>query len=116
MRQSWKQGLFATGYYFTLPWQTWPQHENLRVTIHFVLSDSRVFEADRDVKVRLLPRDLLPTPTPTPTPNEPAVIRESKWSPFREDMRATPRPTPPGNWQPAPLGEVVELGRPELLE
>ena len=114
VRRSWKQGLFGTGYYFTLPWQSWPQHEEIRVTARFVLSDNRVFEADKDVKIRLVPRDLLPRPTPMST-EPPGATSESKRAPL---VPATPprSPAPRSGWQPVPLGESIEITDPQVLE
>jgi hypothetical protein len=75
LRHSWKNGLLTTGYVLNLPWKVWPSTEKLRVTAHFQLMDGRVFEADRDVAVRLTPVKQRPTvtpnTTPTPTPASP---------------------------------------------
>src|SRR5581483_1268603 len=55
LRKHWKSGLISSGYVLVLPWHNWPQFENLRVVVQFMLSDGRMFEADKDVKVRLVP-------------------------------------------------------------
>jgi hypothetical protein len=114
VRKSWKQGMFGTGYYFKLPWQNRPQYENVRVTVRFVLSDHREFQADKDVKVRLAPRDMLPKPQPLPE-EPPLAKRESNRSPFDASMKNSP-PRNPSRWQPAPLGDAIELDRPEALD
>ncbi len=55
LRQSWKQGLLSTGYTLTLPWKVLPTTEMVRVVVRFVTPDQRLFEADKDIKVRLVP-------------------------------------------------------------
>lgn len=108
LRQTWRSGLLSTGYFVILPWKNWPTTEKLRVVAQFVLQDGRVFEADKDVTVRLVarpphviemgpqlpPGDALPPPlqsnasgrsrTPLATP----VSRSTSCSPPR-----TPAPT-----------------------
>ncbi|MBL8797577.1 MAG: hypothetical protein JNM56_27000 [Planctomycetia bacterium] len=71
LRRSWKSGLFGSGFYVTLPWKCPPSTEKLRVTAQLTLADSRLFEADRDITVRLLPEaQRQPIIPPTPTPHE----------------------------------------------
>jgi hypothetical protein len=55
LRRSWRSGLLSTGYYLVLPWKEWPTHEKVRVVAQLTLSDGRVFEAEKDVTVRLVP-------------------------------------------------------------
>jgi hypothetical protein len=55
LRKAWTQGLLSTGYSVTLFWQVPPRVESLRVVARFTTPDGRMFEADRDIKVRLLP-------------------------------------------------------------
>lgn len=71
LRRTWKNGLFATGYFVVLPWKTCPASERLRVVVQFTLADGRLFETDRDVTIRLppgasrlAPGEHLPNPTP----------------------------------------------------
>ena len=71
LQRSWKNGLLTTGYVLNLPWKVWPSSEKLRVTAQFQLADGRVFEADRDVTVRLTPLNQRPTVIPN-TPPSPA--------------------------------------------
>jgi len=61
LRRTWRNGLLSTGYYVVLPWKNWPTSSRLRVVAQFVLADGRVFEADKDVTIRLRP-DLRLTP------------------------------------------------------
>jgi hypothetical protein len=76
LRKSWRSGLLSTGYSLILPWQIWPSTEKLRVVVRFKLPDNRVFEADKDVTVRLRPenkRKLAPVVDPleeVPPPRE----------------------------------------------
>jgi hypothetical protein len=100
LRGRWQNGLFSTGYLVTLPWRTWPTTEKLRIVARFQLLDGRVFEADKDVTLRLPPESLrktlpvpgereLPAPTmptrpPDPTPTLPAPNVDE------------PAPKPPG--------------------
>jgi hypothetical protein len=55
LRRTWHNGFLSTGYHVILPWKSWPTQTRLRVTARFVLPDDRVFEADRDVTIRLTP-------------------------------------------------------------
>jgi hypothetical protein len=75
LRRSWKNGLLTTGYLLNLPWKVWPSSEKLRVTAQFQLADGRVFEADRDVTVRLTPLNqrpaVVPNTAPPPAPSLP---------------------------------------------
>src|SRR5262249_8254546 len=55
LRRSWRSGLLATGYFLILPWKTWPTNPKLRVVVQFVSEENRLFEADKDVTIRLAP-------------------------------------------------------------
>jgi len=69
LRRTWRNGLFSTGYYVTLPWKACPEMEKLRVVVQFQLSDGRLFEADKDVTVRVPPPSVRkPCPSPAPPP------------------------------------------------
>jgi hypothetical protein len=111
MRRSWKSGLLSTGYSVVLPWQRPPTTEKLRIVATFQPLEGGVFEAERDVTIKLLPEamrgqvivpapaglgpplagPMLPAPSPTPIPTPPTG--------------PMPRPTPPAaeskKWQPA---------------
>src|SRR5262245_12862804 len=86
LRFAWKQGLLTTGYVVVLPWQALPASENVRVIARLTLSDGRVYEADRDVRVRVLPRPPRHAPPPAEGPDllppprtlEPGVV-PMKW-------------------------------------
>jgi hypothetical protein len=100
LRNRWQSGLITTGYSLTLPWKAWPTTDRLRVIARFQLLDGRVFEADKDVRVRVLPenqRKTLPPPYPL-TPPPPTDGKEE-----------TP-PTVPGTRPPA---EILPPPKPE---
>jgi hypothetical protein len=105
LRPLWKQSLFSNGYIILVPWTAFPHSENVRVVAQFKLTDDRVFEADKDVKVRLLPfTPHAPSPVPTPTGGNPLII----------PTRGT-EAGPALRWSPSPLTGAVEIGRPEPL-
>ena len=58
LRKSWRTGLLSTGYYLVLPWRGCPTSSKVRVVAQFVAQDNRIFEADKDVVVRLIPAGL----------------------------------------------------------
>lgn len=102
IKASWKNGLLSQGYNVILPWKVLPGSEKLRLVAHFRLEDGRVFEADRDVSIRL-PKGAAvrampvvvsdPTPMPTPTP----ILPQPK------TILTPPAPTPPAPTPPAPV-------------
>lgn len=55
LRKHWRNGLLSTGYYLVLPWKVYPSSEKLRIVVQLTLSDSRVYEADKDVTIKLVP-------------------------------------------------------------
>ncbi|MGF1581194.1 MAG: hypothetical protein ACFCD0_17655 [Gemmataceae bacterium] len=63
LRKTWRRGVFSTGYTVFLPWKKVPRSEQIRVVVRMSLDDGRVFEADRDIRVR-------PTATPSPNPGK----------------------------------------------
>ena len=83
MRRSWRSGLLTTGYVVNLPWKVWPSTEKLRVTTQFQLADGRVFEADKDINVRL-----------TPINKRPVIVPDAKTTPATP---ATPSKPPSGS-------------------
>jgi len=128
LRRSWKSGLLSTGYSLILPWQTWPSSEKVRVVVRFKLEDSRLFEADKDVTVRVAPghKKYMPpadgsaAPELVPPPMEFKAPQPRKWQ----------GPVPNDGWndQPlsqtggkqlhraaaSPLGSAVEILRPTV--
>ncbi|HEV3443131.1 MAG TPA: hypothetical protein VG099_00745 [Gemmataceae bacterium] len=55
LRRSWRSGFLSTGYSLVLPWRSWPSNEKVRVVARFIVSDGRVFEAEKDVTIHLTP-------------------------------------------------------------
>ncbi len=55
LQRTWRSGIFSTGYFVSLQWKKWPSTEKLRVVATFlVLPDNRPFEAERDVRIKLM--------------------------------------------------------------
>lgn len=76
LRPAWRSGVLSTGYFVTLPWQTFPATERVRVVVRLLTVDGRAFEADRDVTVhpvaQAVPRG---NPYPTsPVPHPDSVL------------------------------------------
>lgn len=93
LRQSWKQGLLSTGYTLSLPWKKHPSTEQVRVIVRLLTPDQRVFEADKDIKVRVMPGALPPPRQVEPIPEGPFLIptsRTTNSSPSRTEWRALP--------------------------
>jgi hypothetical protein len=86
LRKRWRSGLLSTGYHIVLPWKNWPTTEKLRVVVQFVLADGRVFEADKDITVKLAPKQYRKCDVPIET-----------W----------PNPPPPRNAEPLQQGPVL---------
>jgi hypothetical protein len=83
LRQTWKAGLWSSGYYVVLPWKTPPTMEKMRVVAQLVLLDGRAFEADKDVTLRLTPPGKGKPPTeslPPPRPLDGPELSESHYS------------------------------------
>jgi hypothetical protein len=63
LSRTWKAGLLTTGYVLVLPWKELPTSEKQRVVVQFRLTDGRVFEAEKDVTIRI-PKGLPFKPMP----------------------------------------------------
>jgi hypothetical protein len=115
LRSTWRSGLLSTGYHVVVPWKTWPSSDKLRIVAQFALSDGHLFEADRDVTVRL-PRPARQKPLPETRP-EPVPGPEL---PAGEAPRLRPQPVEPTVlWQgPEPMAPQpsASLGRPIPLQ
>jgi hypothetical protein len=112
LARSWKSGLLSSGYVLTLPWKSYPTSENLRVVARLVTPDGRAFEADKDIRIRLVPGadKLRPAPFEKEL-NGPEILPR----PLDGDSRAPVRfgtVAPAGLWQAAPLDDAVKLQRP----
>jgi hypothetical protein len=68
LRRSWRSGLLTTGYVLVLPWKIFPSTEKLRVVAQLRTADGRLFEADKDVTIRVVPAAKRPVPIPAPMP------------------------------------------------
>ena len=117
LRQSWKQGLLSTGYTLTLPWKQFPINEQVRVVVRFVTPDQRVYEADKDIKVRVVPGaalkrapEMMPIPPPMPPPEEgPLLVPTGRVTSSSPPAHAT-------QWRPLESEPAVTIGRPQPLD
>lgn len=96
LRRTWRSGLFANGYDLVLPWKAWPTSTKVRVTVRMTIADGRVFEADKDVTIRVA--------------GDPRTKEELLIVPGTGDI---PLPTNPAAPLPAPRPASPEQG-PEL--
>jgi len=121
LRASWKQGLLTTGYTFTLPWKSLPTTEQLRVIVRLITSDKRVYEADKDIKVRLVPgaslrrteptMEVLPSPNPLQTENGPVLVPTNRVI----SSSFTPPTVERTQWRPVTSPPPTKLGLPEAI-
>ena len=113
LRQSWKQGLLSTGYSLILPWKNFPQTENLRIVARLVTPDGRIYETDKDIKVRLVPGAPRRPEGPPDCPIPPEAIDPFALPTSHTIMAATPSAaSSASHWQPLPLDNAVQLGHP----
>src|SRR5439155_5893880 len=89
----WQSGLLCTGYFLVLPWKTWPSNCKLRIVVQFVSEENRLFEADKDVTIRVAPALYRKPPPP----------EEDKPMPLVTPRPADAPPTPPQEGEPLPL-------------
>jgi hypothetical protein len=107
LRRTWHSGLLSTGYSVVLPWKRWPSSERIRVIARFTLMDGRVFEADKDVTIRLTP-EIRRKPLPGAEPGNAAPERSGP-EPLPTPRKAESRTKPPLQqwWQPHPVDPSV---------
>ncbi len=117
LRHSWKQGLLSTGYTLTLPWKQFPVNEQVRVVVRFVTPDERVYEADKDIKVRVVPGaaqkrmpEMMPMPHPMPAPEVGPLL-----VPTGRVTSSSPPPTTT-QWRPPEPERDVTIGRPTPID
>jgi hypothetical protein len=116
VRLTWRNGLLSTGYFIVLQWKNWPAAEKLRVIVQFALVDGRLFEADKDVTIRLTPlaRRKIAPPDPaagTPSPGPIPVLPPPR--------KVEPKPTSTSKaWWLPPSGSAVtaEIGNPSAVQ
>lgn len=113
LRRKYQSGLFTSGYVVTFPWKVAPTTEKLRVLARFKMLDGRVFEADKDITIRLLPEGKrLGTEVilPGPVNGSPPVVTPPVMTPGPELPKpievVPPAPKPEGT-KPSPAGAVV---------
>jgi hypothetical protein len=117
LRHSWKQGLLSTGYSLILPWKNFPHAENLRVVARLITPDGRIYEADKDIRVRLVPgaprwpEGASDCPIP-PEAIEPFALPGGHTGRAAPSAREGVSTTSASRWQPAPLDNAVQLGQP----
>lgn len=118
LRRSWRTGLLGSGYDVILPWKNWPSTEKLRVIARFTLPDGRVFEAERDVTLRLTPGMSRKPAPPSAKPSSPGLPEvEVPLPPPRKVEEPVLPPPPPRKVDepaaPPPPRKVDEPKRPE---
>lgn len=119
LRRTWKSGILSSGYVLILPWKTPPSAETVRVVARLTLPDGRVFEDDRDVRVRLgtaLPRRTDPPAPPHPGPELPLPPPRPLEVPPAESTQSQRVPTavtPAAEWQPVPLNHGLRVRPPQ---
>jgi hypothetical protein len=133
LSKTWRASLLGTGYYVKLPWKVFPTVEKMRIVVRFTLADGRSFEADKDIKVKLVElqnQKLQPSeypdvpvlpeprggeaPLPMPRKDEPPLAPKDSKEP--EGPQITPKTgttEPASHWQaaqtPPPLTAAVRL-------
>jgi hypothetical protein len=99
LRKTWRNGFLSTAYFLILPWKAWPTSEKMRITVQFTLADGRLFEADKDVTVKLVPaehRKPLPAADPAEGPAPPQPQPQPGGKPADGDQLPAPRKLEPG--------------------
>ena len=104
LRRSWKSGLLSTGYSLILPWQMWPSSEKVRVVVRFKLDDGRLFEADKDVTVRVAPEHKRFMPPADGTTAPELVPPPKAFDP--PQPRQWQGPVPNSGWGDQPLSQT----------
>lgn len=102
MRNSWRSGLLNTGFVIVLPWKAFPTCQKLRVIATLKLPDGRVYEADKDITVKLVPpgQRLMPSveekrgDTDPPLPKEKRGDADPLLPKPRQDLEVPGEPIP----------------------
>jgi len=94
LHAKWRSGLFSTGYYFVFPWKVYPTYDRIRIVAQLTLSDGRVFEADKDASIKLVPEQYrkkgVPQSDPLEAPPDPADEPPLPLGPPRKDVPPFP--------------------------
>lgn len=101
LRPSWRGGLFNTGYFTVVPWQTRPTTERVRIAVRLTTLDGRAFEADKDVYVNVTPKVDAPPPMVVPS-----VVP----APPQQRIPLLPDPLPPGTEELPPPASSTGRG------
>jgi hypothetical protein len=112
--RNWKTGLLSSGYYVSVPWQVLPTSEKLRIVVQFQTPDGAMFEAERDIQVRLPHLHAEPAPKPLdpgiiPAPAGPVGVPTLIPAPPQFDPTA---PLPP----PTPWTAGPDVGSPTISQ
>jgi hypothetical protein len=93
LRKAWKTGLLTNGYFLVLPWKIFPSTEKVRVVVQFTLEDGRMFEADKDITVKLVPpaqrKPILGEPAPGPAIESPLPLPRKVEGPTLDSVKAS---------------------------
>jgi hypothetical protein len=104
---TWRADWSGAGYVLTLPWKTFPTTEQLRVSARLTLADGTRHEAVREIRVCLRPSSWMPT-LPEET-GHPAGVEQAGGHTARSGVEPAVR------WEPTPLENAINLGRPVPL-
>ncbi len=117
LRKSWRSGFIATGYFVSLPWQTVPRTEKLRIVAQFFPLEGGTFEAEKDVTIRIAPQAVPPVVPPQAGPTTPPAPVPSVLPMPRPDTTPPPAPAtppPPGPFLAPPEPISAKAWRPVL--
>jgi hypothetical protein len=120
VRRSWRNGFLLNGYVLVVPWKVLPSCNKIRVVARFTLPDDRVFEADRDITIRLPVDHHQPANAPgDPILEEQAPLPSPRQVPLPPTTEGSGAPAEPGNssnavrpaglWQRRGLAGAVQV-------
>jgi len=110
LRRSWQSGLLCTGYFLVLPWKTWPSNPKLRVVVQFISEENRLFEAYKDVTVRVAPAMYRKPPPPAEDKPMPLVPPRPADAPLVPPKEGGTLP-PPRKLEPDKKDDTLPLPR-----
>lgn len=118
LRPTWRSGLFATGYFLAVPWQTFPTTERVRVAVRLTTTDGRAFETDRDIAVRPMPQAMARGGAgggPIPYPSTPVMPKGREPLLPGTPPPGVPSVIPPGTEELPPPAGLPPGGRGAVL-